>query len=97
MEKHLEVLGHRYRDVITNYEGVCDSVCFDLYGCVQYCIRSQKLDKDGKIENGHWFDSSRLTKLSNKRVMEVPAIYKFKNEQPTSSVPAGPANKPARP
>ena len=97
MEKHLEVLGHQFRDAITRYEGVCDSVCFDLYGCVQYCIRGQKLDKDGKIDQGHWFDSSRLIKLSKKRVMEVPALYKFLSEKPTSMVPAGPADKPARP
>lgn len=97
MEKHFEVLGHRFKDIITSFEGVCDSICFDLYGCVQYCLRGEKLDKDGKIDNGHWFDSSRVTQLSRNRVMDVPSLYKFKNEAPErNAVPAGPADKPAR-
>jgi len=47
-------------------------------------------------DEARWFDVTRLKLVSKKRVMEVPTLYKFRKEQPTSYVPAGPAEKPTK-
>lgn len=95
MEKHFNMLGCIYTDVITGTTGVVDSLCFDLYGCVQASLR-EKTRKDGTIPDARWYDVSRLKLASKKRVMEIPTLYKFHGEQPKSYVPAGPADKPLR-
>ena len=39
LKKHVELLGHRAVDKITGFKGVIDSISFDLYGCIQACVR----------------------------------------------------------
>jgi hypothetical protein len=41
MQKHLSLLGHRVKDRISGSTGVVDSICFDLYGCVQATINQE--------------------------------------------------------
>ena len=83
---HLDLLGLKVSDIITGTEGIVDSVCFDLYGCVQAAINTG-LDKDGKRMENHWFDVKRLRVLSGVPVMDRPDF----------GLPeAGPADKPAR-
>lgn len=86
MQHHIKILGHKAKDKITGYEGVVESISFDLYGCVQAALRPE-LDKDGKFREGHWFDVKRLDILSKKPVMEVPDFSKLE---------IGAAEKPAR-
>ena len=87
MEKHLELLGRQVKDKVTGFVGVVESICFDLYGCVQAVVR-QKVGKDGKQMDAHYFDVKRLDPVGA-RVMPKPAFGPVGTE-------AGPAQKPAR-
>jgi hypothetical protein len=71
MREHLELLGYPVKDRVTGYTGVVTSISFDLYGCVQ-AIVNPGLDKDGKMQDSHWFDTKRLVKQSSMPVMDVP-------------------------
>ena len=85
MREHLKLLGLKVRDGVTGVEGVVTSVCFDLYGCVQVAVQPRGT-KDGKLEDGRWFDEKRIKVLDKKPVMDVP----------TFDVIPGPAVKPHR-
>ncbi len=71
MKQHIAMLGHRAKDKVTLVVGVIDSICFDLYGCVQASLNTG-VDKDGKRKEGYWFDVKRLEILGTETVMEVP-------------------------
>lgn len=84
----MDLLGCKVQDKITKHQGIVDSVCFDLYGCIQASVRGFILeDKDGKVLPGHWFDIKRLIVLDDTPVMEVPDFSKPE---------IGPAEKSAR-
>ncbi len=87
--KYMELLGHRVRDVVTGFEGIVESISYDLYGCIQVDIRPpMPKDWDGKdFPNGRWFDAKRLKVLSTNPVMAVP-VFEWKEQ--------GPADKPTR-
>lgn len=91
MQKYMDALGYEACDKITGFKGVVASVSFDLYGCVQMVL-TPGLDKDGKIQEGHWFDAKRLT-ISDKKVMDSPDFFILKagdengsTEKPKSSI-----------
>jgi len=71
VRKHIELLGLKVRDRVTEFEGVVSSIGFDLYGCVQACV-NPGLGKDGKLADSFWFDINRLEVLSKKPVMSTP-------------------------
>jgi hypothetical protein len=83
IEKHLSILGSEVKDKITGVSGVAESVCFDLYGCVQVCI-NQGIDKEGKMKETRWIDIARLQITSSKKRMDAPDWNQDK----------GPAEKP---
>ena len=87
IEVHLDLLGTRMKDVVTGFEGMVESVCFDTYGCVQACIKP-KADKEGKVPDGYWFDIKRL-KANGARLMAVPPHF---TTPPGKE--RGPADKP---
>lgn len=73
IEKHLQLLGRKVRDAVTNAEGIVESISFDLYGCVQAVVRVPiDPSKPGEIPEGRWFDVKRLTVLSPDPVMRLP-------------------------
>ncbi len=51
-------LGKKAKDKITGFEGIITGRAQYLYGCDQYCIVPPA--KDGKIEQGQWFDEGRV-------------------------------------
>ena len=86
MHKSFELLGRRVLDIVTEFEGICDSICFDLYGCIQASVRPTGLTKEGEPKPAHWYDIKRLKPIG-KSVMPVPDF----------SVPEiGPADKAPR-
>lgn len=85
MEHHLALLGHRVKDLVTGFIGVCESISFDLYGCVQAVVRPPCTETNQKPD-GQWFDTSRLVAISDEPVMTVPSFA-------AKRVP-GPAQKP---
>lgn len=87
MRAFMDLLGYPVRDTVTGFAGVVESISFDLYGCVQ-CVVKPKVAKDGKLEDGRWFDFKRLTKTARTRVMPMPSAFA------TPGLEAGPADKP---
>lgn len=71
IQQHIDKLGRKAKDKVTGFKGVVSSVSFDLYGCIQAVV-TPPATKDGKCEDGRWFDIQRLEIEDSKRVMEVP-------------------------
>lgn len=90
-EKHAAILGFKVKDKVTGFEGVAASVCFDLYGCVQIAVTPAA--KDGKLEDGRYFDIQRLTVESSERVMPIPSFAALATAEGVHK--KGPAEKPA--
>lgn len=91
IDQHFELMGKKAKDKITGFKGVVDSVCFDLYGCIQVSLRPP-LDKDGKVPDGRWFDVTRITVTSKTPVIELP---NYSNGY-IAEGRKGPADKPDR-
>lgn len=87
--RHLELLGLKAKCKVTGYEGVIESLSYDLYGCVQAALRPPAHSKDGetKLGDGRWFDVKRVEILDRTPVMGVPDFTKPE---------IGAADKPAR-
>jgi hypothetical protein len=90
IEQHLEKLGLKVEDRVTGFKGVCTSVSFDLYGCVQAAI-NPGLDKDEKPRDGMWFDIARLQVLDPSPVMVAPD---FLGDNKQAAGKQGAAEKP---
>jgi hypothetical protein len=57
-------LGDTVRDQITGFEGVTTGRAEYLTGCVQFIVQPPL--KDGKFEEGRWFDEDRLEVMSRR-------------------------------
>ena len=86
MHKSFDLLGRKCRDVVTGNEGVVESICFDLYGCIMATLRPEGLTEKGEPKPSNWFDVKRLTP-QGEPVMAVPDFSKPE---------IGCADKPAR-
>ena len=76
LNDHLKILGFKAEDIVTGFSGVISSVSFDLYGCVQAVIQPA-VDERGSVQDGRWFDTSRLKIIGKKPVMEIPCYDKM--------------------
>ena len=96
MKEYLDILGYKVRDRVTGFVGVATSVCFDLYGCVQVVVRAEV--KDGKIEEGSWFDHKRLEICARPLQLGVTEAQVKPPERvmpmPTFEIVAGGSEKP---
>ncbi len=92
----IDLLGKTARDRVTKLEGVVCTISFDLFGCVQAVLRPP-MNKDGKLDDAHWFDVHRLELVNDERVMAVP---RFDITPTFGATPQthqhGPSEKPAR-
>jgi hypothetical protein len=76
IEFHLSLLGLPATDKITGFKGVMTSLSYDVYGCVQMIV-TPPITKDGEINNGQWFDITRLLYThTDKKAMPVPDFTK---------------------
>lgn len=91
LNTHVDLLGRKCEDKVTGLKGVIESISFDLYGCIQAVVKPA-VGKDGKYQDGRWFDIARLKISPAKRVMEVPNF----NSGPVGKGKKGPADKPIR-
>lgn len=73
VQKHLELLGFKVRDVVTGFEGIVETISFDLYGCMQAVVRTAVDDK-GNLQDGRWFDLKRLEVIGDAPVMAAPTF-----------------------
>lgn len=89
--KHFEILGLKVRDRISGYEGIAESVSYDLYGCIQIALRPQlsKNAEPGDYPDGRWFDYARLEIIDARPVLAPPDFA-------TGNQDTGPADLPAR-
>lgn len=76
------VLGERYRDEQTGYEGVATAICFFQHACERVTIETYDPVRKSVIEQA--FDAPRLTSLKTAQVA-------------TSAKTGGPHDMPARP
>lgn len=53
-------LGSEVKDKVSNFEGKVLVAVENLYNCNQYYVE-QPVDKDGKTQEGKWFDEGRLS------------------------------------
>jgi len=100
MQAFFELLGHETRDRVSGFSGIADSVCFDLYGCVQISVVAKLPDgaNDPEKIKGRWFDYKRLERISDAPVLPPPT-FSFEQAGETRVAPGrepGPADKPAR-
>lgn len=65
-------IGKRARDNITGFEGIIISAIDHLHGCIQYAIKPNKLDKEGKPMAAVWFDEGQV------EILKKPKKYKPK-------------------
>lgn len=59
------LLGSEVRDKVTGLTGIAIARLEYLNGCVQYGIKPQTLDKDGKIRPSEYIDSQQLELVSD--------------------------------
>lgn len=87
----LKLLGLNVRDRVTGFAGMCSTVTFDAYGCVQAFV-TPPVGADGKLADGHWFDVKRVV-LNGDRVMPAPNFSqtKFGNENGSNALPGIPS------
>lgn len=94
----LKLLGLKVRDKVSGLTGICESICYDLYGCIQAVIRPPVDDK-GAMPDGRYFDVTRLEVLDEKPVMDIPGgrfAVKRTTKPTVPSQASGPAQKPSR-
>lgn len=72
VEKHLNMLGMPVGDKVTEFSGIVANISFDLYGCIQALISPRKLDTNGEMVEGCWFDVNRLAVEDIEPVMKRP-------------------------
>lgn len=65
-------LGDRCKDSVTGFEGICVARTEWLNGCWRITIQSEKLDKDGKPQEGHTFDEPQLVITKARKVEPGP-------------------------
>lgn len=53
-------LGTRMRDRVTSFEGIAVAKVIFLNGCVQFSLKPDRLDKDGKTMEANTIDSQQL-------------------------------------
>ena len=58
-------LGQKVRDRITGFEGVATARVEFLTGCIQYCIKPDKLDEKGKMIEGEYIDVGQIEILGD--------------------------------
>jgi hypothetical protein len=65
-------LGTLMRDKVTGWEGIAIAKVVFMNGCVQYSLKPQKLDKDGKTMEAPTFDCEQLEVIGKGIAKEEP-------------------------
>ena len=81
-------LGDKAKDLVTGYEGICIARTEWLNGCMRIVLQSDKLDKEGKPQEGQTFDEPQLVVTKARRVSCGPRDTGGPKPMPTR--PQGP-------
>lgn len=65
-------LGDKAKDLVTGFTGICIARTQWLNGCTRIVLQSEKLDKEGKPNDGQTFDEPQLA-LVKSAVVPAPA------------------------
>jgi hypothetical protein len=60
-------LGNKVRDTLTGFTGIAVGRTTWLYGCTRIAIEPNKLGKDGKPAEPHWFDEQRIEVIAKSK------------------------------
>lgn len=63
--REIDMLGKKFRDVVTGFEGVCTGRADYVSGCSQALI-VPPIGPGGEFRAGEWFDVQRLSQVGNK-------------------------------
>lgn len=96
IQDHLALLGYRVKDKVTGFQGVCEHVGFDLYGCIQATVKPEGTNKDGAMIASTWLDVNRLEIVGDAPVMPAPDFFHTQTKEATASGDHGCADKPGR-
>lgn len=77
-------LGDKVKDKVSGFSGIAVGKTVYLAGCLRFLVRPDKTDKDGKFQEGIWFDEDELEVVKQK-------IVKGKKQ-----ITGGGANPPSR-
>jgi hypothetical protein len=80
----MENFGKKAKDKVTGFEGVITAKCFYMYGCAQSLL-TPKVDKDGKKQDGNWFDEGRIEVFEEK--ISIESVKAEKNGCETREYP----------
>lgn len=64
-------LGSKVQDVITGFTGIATARTTFLYGCAHVAVKSQDLDKDGKVMDAQWFEEPQLKVMDENGVSAI--------------------------
>lgn len=87
-------LGDEAQDTITGFKGIVVGITEWLYGCRRIGIVSQKLNKDGRVDDPLWFDELQVKVTKQGKV--APARSAPEVPQPQPHRFGGPRNDPKR-
>jgi hypothetical protein len=72
--------GEYVRDIVTNFTGVITGRADYLTSCNGYIVQPE-IDKDGKPQDGHWFDEMRL-EYDPERIGQRVRLERFVDQPP---------------
>ncbi len=80
-------LGDRAKDPITGFSGIVTAITTWLHGCIRITIEPEKLDKDGKPQEGRSFDQTQVVLV--KKGIHKPMVLGI-------TPPPAPETRPSR-
>ena len=92
IKETITLLGYKGKDKVTGFEGIVESISFDLYGCIQLWMKPTSLKEDGSQKDGGYFDVSRIEIYNS----IIPAPNFENNEKIPETYDRGPAQKAPR-
>lgn len=76
-------LRDQVKDELTGFAGIITARTEYLNGCLQYCVKPQKLKKDGTMPEAEWFDEQQLDLTKKiKATKKKPATGGPQSDQP---------------
>lgn len=77
------LLGTKCRDMISKFEGIAESYHQYITGCDRYMLQPE-LDKDGKWQEGKFFDVNRLEVIEEKAIEVDTSVNNGAGDDPIS-------------
>lgn len=63
--------GDKVKHIVHGFEGIVESFAVYDTGCIHVLVKPQKLDKEGKVREGTWFDIEKLKKVPQAKRLKL--------------------------